>query len=103
MQTACITSASWHDAARLELAGTGDRFRTQGTLLDVCGFQKNVKKGKCSPYSIAERRVPERPVLGNQPADVSHKSGDRLPLLPPGLQLPLQPLRGSLPVSLLGE
>jgi len=71
--------------------------------VDVCGFQKNVKKGKCSPYSIAERRVPERPVLGSQPADVSHKPGDGLPLLPPGLQLPLQPLRGSLPVSLLGE
>jgi len=40
-------------------------------------------KGKCSPYSIAERRVPELiPVLGSQPAgDVSHKPSSRLPLL----------------------
>jgi len=39
------------------------------------------KKG--SPYSIAERRVPELiPVLGCQPADdVSHKPSGRLPLL----------------------
>ena len=36
-----------------------------------------------SPYSIAERRVPELiPVLGSQPAgDVSHKPGGRLPSL----------------------
>jgi len=41
------------------------------------------KKGKDSPYSIAEHRVPEMiPVLGSQPAgDVSHKPGGRLPLL----------------------
>ena len=40
-------------------------------------------KGKGSPYSIAERRVPALiPVLGSQPAgDVSHKPGGRLPLL----------------------
>ena len=40
-------------------------------------------KGKASPYSITERRVPELiPVLGSQPADdVSHKPGGRLPLL----------------------
>jgi len=39
--------------------------------------------GKGSPYSIAERRVPELiPVLGSQSAgDVSHKPGGRLPLL----------------------
>ena len=41
------------------------------------------KKGKGSPYSITERRVPELiPVLGSQPAgDVSHKPGGRLSLL----------------------
>jgi len=41
------------------------------------------KKGKGSPYSIAERRVPELiPVLGSQPAgDMSHKPGGRLPSL----------------------
>ena len=40
-------------------------------------------KGKGSPYSITERRVPEQiPVLGSQPAGyVSHKPGGRLPLL----------------------
>ena len=41
------------------------------------------KKGKVSPYSIAEHRVPELiPVLGSQPAgEVSHKPGSRLSLL----------------------
>ena len=41
------------------------------------------KKGKCCPYSITERRVPEQiPVPGSQLAgDVSHKPGGRLPLL----------------------
>ena len=40
-------------------------------------------KGKGSPYSITERRVPELiPVLGSQPAgDVSYKPDGRLPLL----------------------
>jgi len=40
-------------------------------------------KGISSPYSMAERRVPELiSVLGSQPAgDVSHKPGGRLPLL----------------------
>ena len=40
-------------------------------------------KGKGSPYSITERRVPELiPVLGSQPTgDVSHKPNGRLPLL----------------------
>jgi len=41
------------------------------------------KKGKGSPYSTTELRVPELiPVLSSQPAgDVSHKPGGRLPLL----------------------
>jgi len=41
------------------------------------------KKGKGSPYSITEGRVPELiPVLGSQPAgDVNHKPDGRLPLL----------------------
>ena len=52
-------------------------------------------------YSITELI----PVRGSQPAgDVSHKPGGRLPLyFPPGSQLPSQPLRGLLPISLLGE
>ena len=42
-----------------------------------------LKKGKGSPYSITERRVPELiPVLCSQRAgDVGHKPGGRLPLL----------------------
>jgi len=42
-----------------------------------------VVKNKGSPYSTAERRVPELiPVLCHQPAgDVNHKPGGRLPLL----------------------
>jgi len=51
--------------------------------------------------------VPELiPVLGSQLAgDVSHKPGARLPLgyFLPGPQLPPQPLRGLLPILLLGE
>jgi len=40
-------------------------------------------KGKRSPYSITESRVPElNPVPGSQPAgDMSHKPGGGLPLL----------------------
>ena len=57
------------------------------------------KTGKGSLYSIAKRRVPELiPVLGSQPAGDVNKSD-----FPPGLQLPPQPLRGLLPVLLLGE
>jgi len=43
-----------------------------------------VKKGKGSPYSNTDRRVPELiPVLGSHPAgDVSQKLDGRLPLLP---------------------
>ena len=43
----------------------------------------HVRKGKGSPYSITERRVPELiPLLGSQPAgEVSHKPGGRLPLV----------------------
>ena len=46
-------------------------------------FYYYVKKGKGSPYSTTEHRVPELIlVLGSQPAgDVSHKPGCRLPLL----------------------
>jgi len=51
----------------------------------ITAAAKNIKKvkGKGSPYSITERRVPQLiAVLGSQPADdVSHKPGGRLPLL----------------------
>ena len=62
-------------------------------------------KGKGSPYSINERRFLELIlVLGSQPAgDMSQKPSGRLPLLSARPQLPSQPLRGLLPISLLGE
>jgi len=69
-----------------------------------CVFQH--KKLKVAHTRLPpERRVPELiPVLGSQPAgDVSHKPGVRLPLLSAGLRLPLKPLRGLLPISLLDE
>jgi len=56
----------------------------------ICYSRKHIdstsklcKKGKGSPYSITERRLPGLiPVLGSHPAgDVSHKPGGRLPLL----------------------
>ena len=53
-----------------------------------------------------ERRVPELiPVLGSYPAgDVSHiHPAVGCHYFPPGPQLPPQPLRGLLPISLLGE
>jgi len=55
------------------------------------------KKGKGSPYSVTERRVPELiPVLGSQPAgDVSHKPGGRLPLLSARPAVPPATLKGA--------
>jgi len=63
-------------------------------------------KGKGSPYSITECRVPELiPILGSQPAgNVGHKPGGRLPLLYARPAVTLTTLiRGVLPISLLGE
>jgi len=63
------------------------------------------KKGKGSPYSITEHRVLQLiQVLGSQPAGgMSHKPAVGCHYFPPGLQLPPQPLRGLLPILLLGE
>jgi len=60
---------------------------------------------KGSPYSIAERRVPELiTVLGSQPAgDVSHKPVGRLPLLSVRPVVTWQLLRELLPILLLSE
>jgi len=67
---------------------------------------ETAKKGKGSPYSIAERMVPELiPAPSSQPAgDMSHKPGGRLPLLSarPAV-IPAVTLRGLLPVLLLDE
>ena len=53
------------------------------TEADSCRYADALSKGKGSPYSITERRVPEViPVLDSQPAgDVSHKPGGRPQLL----------------------
>jgi len=60
------------------------------------------ERRKGSPYSITERRVPKLiTVLRSQTAgDVSHKPCH---YFPPGQELPSQPLRGLLPILLLGE
>ena len=66
-------------------SGGGAKFGFSHWLLTQCIVLPLIKKvkGKGSPYSTAEHRVPELiPVLGSQPAgDVSHKPGGRLPLL----------------------
>jgi len=64
------------------------------------------KKVKVAQYSIAESKVPELIlVLGSQPAgDMSHKPGGiGCHYFLPGLKLASRPLRGLLPISLLGE
>ena len=76
--------------------------------ITVINWRSTNEGKKGSPYSITERRVPELiPVLCSQPAgDVNQKPDGRLLLgayFSPGLQLPPQPLRGLLPVLLLGE
>jgi len=76
------------------------RFKRSVNRVDFTNFlryqQLLVKKGKGSPYSITERRVPELiPVLGSQPAgDVSHKPGGRLPLFSARPAVPIRPLCG---------
>jgi len=59
------------------------------------GDRETVKKGKGSPYSFSEHKVPELiPILGCQPAgDVSHKPAGRLPLLSAGPAVTLATLK----------
>jgi len=54
-----------------------------GVNASACRLILKKVKGKRSPYSITERRVPRLiPILGRQPAGgVSRKPGGRLPLL----------------------
>jgi len=68
-------------------------------------FYPNPTTGEGSPYSIAERMVPELiPVLGSQPAgDVSHKPGGRLPLLSARPAVTLTTLKRAATISMLGE
>jgi len=80
--------------------------RTRLTIISrFCPYRSQLKRNtgaETSPYSTAERRLPEPiPALGSQPAgDASHKPGSRLHYFLPGLQLHSQPLRGLLPISL---
>jgi len=66
---------------------------------------KGLEKGKGSPYLITELRVAELiSVLGSQPAgDVVINPVVGCHYFPPGLHLPSQPIRGLLPILLLGE
>jgi len=89
----CVSRAT---AAWVDRRGVDSAARTVRRARLVLHRQR-----KASPYSSAERSVPELiPVLSSQPAgDASHKPGGMLSLLSPGLQLPSQPLRGLLPCS----
>ena len=64
-------------AHKLRLLDVAARLRQRGSM------SLSIKKGKGSPNSITEPRVPELiPVLGSQPAgDVNHKPDGKLPLL----------------------
>jgi len=64
-----------------------------------------IKKGKGSPYSITERRVPELiAVHGSQPAgDVSHKPGGSLSLLSARHAVTPATLTRASTILLLGE
>ena len=63
-------------------------FRPQAPYLQILA-----KKGKGSPYSITERRVPELiPVLGSQPAgDMSHNPAVGCHYFPPVRSYPRNP------------
>jgi len=88
----CAMDVSVHLCVRADPATLDSRPRTHvrapaGTAT-TWGAEQSSKhlglpKGKGSPYSIAQRRVPELiPVLCSQRADyVSHKPGGSLPLL----------------------
>ena len=71
---------SLHGIKSLERSGSVELTRSDHSCLSLL---IDTKKAKGSPYSSAERRVPELiPVLDSQPAgDVSHKPGGSLPLL----------------------
>ena len=75
--------ADLHMAQLIPLPLTVSCFRVKSRLVLPFWCRLTRVKGKGSPYSITERRVPELvPVLGSQPAGyVSHKPGGRLPLL----------------------
>ena len=83
-QNSYIFEDSWKSLTFLNFLNCG---KLSGTMAGSDSVKNGVgqryKKGKGSPYSIAERRVLELiPVLGSQRAgDVSHKPCGRLPLL----------------------
>ena len=86
-QSCSVVVQSWaYSEAFVDLRNASNRIHLDG-FNDDGSSQLTIRydkvKGRGSPYSIAECRVPELiPVLGSQPAvDVSHKPGGRLPLL----------------------
>jgi len=81
-----------------------DRWHRDGQSVTVSQNMLPLDKG--SPYSVAENRVPELiPVFFAVSLQVTWVINPAVGChyLPPGLQLPSQPLRGLLPISLLGE
>jgi len=79
---------------------------TQSLALSRIDIQyRSLPSKKVAHTRFVECRVPELiAVLGSQPAgDVSHKPGGRLSLLSARPAVTLAPLRGRLPISLLGE
>ena len=79
-----VTSADMGTMKRAVLSRTDDVHSTTERFTPApVHISYHTGKGKGSPYSITERRVPELiPIIGSQPAgDVSHKPGGRLPLL----------------------
>jgi len=85
-----LLRADWLQTLRQTGSHSSEHGDSIGTVhTGVCELQLTnqwriqVKKGKGSPYSITERRVPELiPVLDSQPAGgVSLNPGGRLPLL----------------------
>ena len=74
-------------------------------FLDPCVCKlKKVKVARTRLPSVGFRVPGVIPVLGSQPAgDVSHEPGARLPLLSARPAVTPQPLRGLLPILLLGE
>ena len=115
VQIVCIWSSWCHCIPRLHHISFQSRlvlpfwYRLTQVVLEKRPWNGcSSSKGKGSPYSITERRVPELiPVLGSQPAgEVNHKPENPTVgchYFPSGLQLPPQPLRGLLPIFLLGE
>ena len=77
LHSACSSSSSSSTSSTGESLLTDDDWRRR---LCAAAVMRSFKKGKGSPYSITERRVPELIPAGSWQT-VSHKPDGRLPLL----------------------